>query len=88
MSKIDRYSAADKLAILLMKYEDALQDRRGRQRKLEELSDDEKQKLVMKKFEYENERLRAENALLKKIAGTRGKAILSQIRHEKIYLTI
>jgi transposase-like protein len=47
--------------------EDALQDRRGRNKRTEELSEAERQKLAIKKLEAENERLRAENALLKKL---------------------
>ncbi|TCL39100.1 transposase-like protein [Anaerospora hongkongensis] len=47
--------------------EEALTDGRGRKKALEELTDTERQKLAMKKLEYENERLRAENALLKKL---------------------
>jgi transposase len=47
--------------------EDALKDGRGRKRVPEELSEADRQKLAMKKLEYENERLRAENALLKKL---------------------
>jgi len=47
--------------------EDALKDGRGRTRTLEELNDADRQKLAMKKLEYENERLRAENVLLKKL---------------------
>jgi len=46
---------------------DALQDRRGRKKAEEELTEADKQKLAMKKLEFENERLRAENALLKKL---------------------
>ncbi len=46
--------------------EEALQDRRGRAKKTEELSPEEKAKLEMKKLARENERLRAENAFLKK----------------------
>ncbi|HYH05398.1 MAG TPA: helix-turn-helix domain-containing protein [Bacillota bacterium] len=53
------------------KYEDggehALKDGRGRKKALQELSETDRQKLAMKKLEYENERLRAENALLKKL---------------------
>ena len=45
----------------------ALRDGRGRKKTQEELSYADKQKLAMKKLEYENERLRAENALLKKL---------------------
>ena len=47
--------------------EDALQDRRGKNKAPEALSEAERQKLAMKKLEAENERLRAENALLKKL---------------------
>jgi transposase len=46
---------------------DALKDGRGRKKSPEELSDADRQSLAMKKLEYENERLRAENALLKKL---------------------
>ncbi|WP_238357610.1 helix-turn-helix domain-containing protein [Cohnella zeiphila] len=47
--------------------QDALQDGRGRTKAPEELTEAERQKLAMKKLEYENERLRAENAFLKKL---------------------
>lgn len=47
--------------------EDVLQDGRGRKKALEELTEADRQKLAMKKLEHENERLRAENALLKKL---------------------
>ncbi|WP_223067770.1 helix-turn-helix domain-containing protein [Paenibacillus caui] len=47
--------------------QDALQDGRGRKKAAEELNEAEQQKLAMKKLEYENERLRAENAFLKKL---------------------
>lgn len=53
------------------RYEDggdeALKDRRGRKKTEQELSPEEKMKLEMKKLEKENERLRAENAFLKKL---------------------
>lgn len=53
------------------KYEDvgveALRDRRGRKKEEVELSPEEKIKFEMKKLEKENERLRAENAFLKKL---------------------
>ncbi|MED5019500.1 transposase [Paenibacillus chibensis] len=45
----------------------ALQDGRGRKKAPEELTDADRQKLEMKKMEYEMERLRAENAFLKKL---------------------
>lgn len=47
--------------------ENALKDGRGRKKASEELSEVDRQKLAMKKLEYENERLRAENAFLKKL---------------------
>lgn len=58
------------------KYEDggeaALKDGRGRKKAPEELNEPDRQKLAMKKLEYENERLRAENALLKKLQELEG----------------
>ena len=42
--------------------EDALKDGRGRKKAPEELSEADRQNLAVKKLEYENERLRAENA--------------------------
>lgn len=47
--------------------QDALKDGRGRKKAAEELTETDRQKLAMKKLEYENERLRAENALLRKL---------------------
>ena len=47
--------------------QEALQDGRGRSKAPEELTDADRHKLGMKKLEYENERLRAENAFLKKL---------------------
>lgn len=53
------------------KYQDsgegALQDRRGKNKPEEELTEADQQRLTMKKLEYENERLRAEIAFLKKL---------------------
>jgi transposase len=46
---------------------DALKDRRGRSKNEEELTPEEKMKLVIRRIEKENERLRAENAFLKKL---------------------
>jgi transposase len=46
---------------------DSLQDRRGRSKSVEELTPEEKMKLEMLRIEKENERLRAENAFLKKL---------------------
>ena len=45
----------------------ALTDKRGRNKDEGELTDEQKIKLAMKKLEIENERLRAENAFLKKL---------------------
>lgn len=53
--------------------EDALKDGRGRKKTPEELSEADRQKLAMKRLEYENERLRAENALLKKLQELEGR---------------
>jgi transposase len=47
--------------------ETALIDGRGRNKTSEELTETDRQRLMMKKLEMENERLRAENALLKKL---------------------
>ncbi|HYE68999.1 MAG TPA: helix-turn-helix domain-containing protein [Anaerovoracaceae bacterium] len=47
--------------------QDALKDGRGRTKAPEELTEADRQRLAMKKLEYENERLRAENAFLKKL---------------------
>jgi len=47
--------------------QDALKDGRGRKKALEELTEADQQKLKMKRMEYEIERLRAENAFLKKL---------------------
>jgi transposase len=47
--------------------QDALQDGRGRNKAPEELTEAERHKLELKKLEYENERLRAEIAFLKKL---------------------
>ncbi|MNL78988.1 hypothetical protein D3C87_2055030 [compost metagenome] len=48
--------------------EEALRDGRGRTKAPEELTEaDRHNRLAMKKLEYENARLRAENAFLKKL---------------------
>lgn len=47
--------------------ENALKDKRGRNKEIEELTPEEKFKLEMKLLESENERLRAEIAFLKKL---------------------
>ncbi|WP_262415841.1 helix-turn-helix domain-containing protein [Exiguobacterium acetylicum] len=46
---------------------DALMDRRGRQRPVEELTDTDRLALDLKRLEKENERLRMENDFLKKL---------------------
>lgn len=46
---------------------DSLKDRRGRAKNEEELTSEEKMKLEIRRIEKENERLRAENAFLKKL---------------------
>lgn len=55
----------------IKKYEaggqEALHDGRGRTKSPDELTEADQHKLAMKKLEYENERLRAENAFLKKL---------------------
>jgi transposase len=53
--------------------EDALQDGRGRKKTPEELSEAERHKLELKKLEYEIQRLKAENAFLKKLRELRGR---------------
>jgi len=47
--------------------QESLRDGRGRTKMPEELTEADQQKLAMKKLEYEMERLRAENAFLKKL---------------------
>ena len=46
---------------------DALKDRRGRKKSEDELREQDKLKIKMKEIEAENERLKAENAFLKKL---------------------
>lgn len=46
---------------------EALKDRRGRKKPEEELTEQDKLKIKMKEIEAENERLKAENAFLKKL---------------------
>ena len=47
--------------------QESLRDGRGRTKTPEELTEADQQRLTMKKLEYEMERLRAENAFLKKL---------------------
>nr|WP_157050009.1 hypothetical protein [Thalassobacillus sp. C254] len=44
-----------------------MKDRRGRNKSDEELTSEERMKLEMKRLQKENEQLRAQNALLKKL---------------------
>ncbi|MFB9977886.1 IS3 family transposase, partial [Pallidibacillus thermolactis subsp. kokeshiiformis] len=67
---------------------DALSDRRGRSKSVEELTLEEKMKLEMRRIEKENERLRAENAFFKKVRGDRKEAKISQVRFEDKYIAI
>lgn len=53
--------------------EDALVDRRGKNKLESELTEEDKIKLAMKRIEKENERLRAENAFLKKLQELEGR---------------
>ncbi|WP_373889942.1 IS3 family transposase [Neobacillus cucumis] len=68
--------------------DEALKDKRGRNKVETELSPEEKVKLEMKKLERENERLRAEKCILKKVRGNREEAKISQIRFEDKYIAI
>ncbi|MFE8700764.1 IS3 family transposase [Cytobacillus sp. FJAT-54145] len=74
------------------KYDDggdeALKDKRGNKKEEAKLTPEEKIELQMKKLERENERLRAENLLLKKVRGDRKEAKISQIRFEDKYIAI
>ena len=53
--------------------EDALIDKRGKNKLESELTEEDKIKLAMKRIETENERLRAENAFLKKLQELEGR---------------
>lgn len=53
--------------------EDSLIDGRGRNKAESELTEEDKIRLAMKKMEIENERLRAENAFLKKLQEIEGR---------------
>ncbi|OZM56050.1 IS3 family transposase [Lottiidibacillus patelloidae] len=67
---------------------DALKDKRGHKKEEVSLTPAEKIKLQMKKLERENERLRAENLLLKKVRGDREGAKINQIRYKVRYIAI
>nr|WP_245604676.1 IS3 family transposase [Paucisalibacillus globulus] len=67
---------------------DALQDRRGLSKSEEELTPEEKMKLEIRRIEKENERLRTENGILKKVRGNRKEAKISQVRFEDKYIAI
>jgi len=77
-SDFDYSKTADKYAVSyqqvymwVKKYKaqgvEALKDRRGRKKSEEELTEQDKLKIKMKEIEAENERLKAENAFLKKL---------------------
>ncbi|PAE18210.1 IS3 family transposase, partial [Bacillus sp. 7504-2] len=68
--------------------DEALKDKRGRNKIESELSPEEKIQLEMKRLERENERLRAENLFFKKVRGDRKEAKISQIRFEDKYIAI
>ncbi|MGN6618841.1 MAG: IS3 family transposase [Ilyomonas sp.] len=72
--------------------EDGLQDKRGKRKAELELTPEEKIQREMKRLEQENQRLRAENAFLKKLGGTRKEAFketsLSQIKLIDKYIAI
>ncbi|WP_094155774.1 IS3 family transposase [Paenibacillus kribbensis] len=68
--------------------QDTLKDGRGRKKVPEELTEADLQKLNMKKLQYEIERLRVENAFLKKLPGSPKEAKLSQHRQVNVYLAI
>jgi transposase len=68
----DHYQVSyQQVYLWVKKYEDggqdALQDGRGRKKAAEELTEADRHNLAIKKLEYENDRLRAENAFLKKL---------------------
>lgn len=73
-----KYQVSDQQAYRWMRqYEKdgwkALRDRRGRRKDQSELTEAERHKLAMHKIEQENERLRAENAFLKKLKEIEGR---------------
>ncbi|WP_088088267.1 IS3 family transposase [Bacillus sp. OV166] len=68
--------------------DEALRDKRGKNKVESELSPEEKVKLEMRNLEKENERLRAEKRILKKVRGDRKEAKISQIRFEDKYIAI
>ena len=67
---------------------EVLRDRRGRNKSIEEMTDEEKLRIKLKELEAKNYRLEMENALLKKVRGNRKKGILSKIRNEVAYRAI
>ncbi|MFD2630418.1 IS3 family transposase [Oceanobacillus kapialis] len=67
---------------------DGLKDGRGRNKTEEELTHEEKTQFEMKRMEKENERLRAENAYLKKLKGDRKEGSLSRVRLKKEFTAI
>ncbi|MFK3988683.1 IS3 family transposase [Exiguobacterium mexicanum] len=65
-----------------------LEDRRGRTKQEEELTNEEKLERRIQQIERENERLRAENLLPKKVRGDREERLISQIRLQLRYMAI
>src|SRR6056297_76726 len=68
----DKYEVSyQQVYLWVKKYKDqgveALKDRRGRKKSEEELTEQDKLKIKMKEIEAENEKLKAENAFLKKL---------------------
>ncbi|QSS99733.1 IS3 family transposase [Pontibacillus sp. ALD_SL1] len=68
--------------------DEALQDQRGKKKSKTELTPEEKFKLEKKQLERENERLRAEKLILKKVRADRKGAKLNQIRFQDKYVAI
>ncbi|MER2192196.1 MAG: IS3 family transposase [Solibacillus sp.] len=68
--------------------EKALQDQRGRTKPAEERTPEDELRLKIQQMERENERLRAENLLPKKVRGNRKEVSLSKVRIQSRYLAI
>ncbi|MDT2191773.1 helix-turn-helix domain-containing protein [Paenibacillus larvae] len=67
---------------------DALQDRRGKRKSEDEMSEVEKLRAQNKLLQAENRRKQMEINLLKKLDEIEKEAVLSQVRYETIYLAI
>jgi transposase-like protein len=68
--------------------DEALKDKRGRNKVEAELSPEEKIRLEMKRLERENERLTCRKFILKKVRGDRKEEKVSPIRFEDKYMAI